>query len=159
MEDFQLKEFIDVSPRTLDYGRRRLLAITRALAADPVVLLLDEPAAGLDPQQRRELGSLLRMIAKEWGIGVLLVEHDVNMVFNVCDRVVALVGGVAVAEGAPDQVRRNDALLEAYLGRQGEATLHHETGVEDLAAGSGTAPTGSGPGATTMEPKATYDGR
>ena len=159
VEDFQLKEFIDVSPRTLDYGRRRLLAITRALAADPVVLLLDEPAAGLDPQQRRELGSLLRMIAKEWGIGVLLVEHDVNMVFNVCDRVVALVGGIAVAEGAPDQVRRNDALLEAYLGRQEEATLHHETRVEDLATGSGTAPTGSGAGATAMEPKATYDGR
>ena len=82
------------------------------------------------------------------GIGVLLVEHDVNMVFNVCDRVVALVGGIAVAEGAPDQVRRNDALLEAYLGRQEEATLHHETRVEDLATGSGTAPTGSGAGAT-----------
>jgi sulfate-transporting ATPase len=116
VDDFQLGDVIESSPRTLDHGRRRLLAITRAFAANPAVILLDEPAAGLDPQKRAELGDLLRTVAKDWGLGVLLVEHDVNMVFQVCDRVVALVAGQVVAEGTPEEVRRNDTVLHAYLG-------------------------------------------
>jgi sulfate-transporting ATPase len=72
----------------------------------------------LDAAQRIELGGLLGTVAKEWGLGVLLVEHDVSLVFRVCDRVVALVAGRVVAEGTPDQVRNNEILLEAYLGQR-----------------------------------------
>jgi ABC-type branched-subunit amino acid transport system ATPase component len=83
-------------------------------------VLLDEPAAGLDARERREFAGLLRTVATEWRIGVLLVEHDVNLVFGVCDRVFALVNGAVVAEGLPEQVRRNESVRTAYLGRAAE---------------------------------------
>ena len=114
---FGLWEFASRTPRILDHGRRRLLGVARAFAADPAIVLLDEPAAGLDAGERREFADLLRQVATEWRIGVLLVEHDVNLVFGVCDRVVALVNGAVVAEGTPEQVRRDEAVRTAYLGR------------------------------------------
>jgi ABC-type branched-subunit amino acid transport system ATPase component/branched-subunit amino acid ABC-type transport system permease component len=117
---FGLWEFASRTPRTLDHGRRRLLGVARAFAADPAIVLLDEPAAGLDARERGEFAGLLRKVATEWKIGILLVEHDVNLVFGVCDRVVALVNGAVVAEGVPEQVRRNDAVRTAYLGRATE---------------------------------------
>jgi ABC-type branched-subunit amino acid transport system ATPase component/branched-subunit amino acid ABC-type transport system permease component len=117
---FGLWEFASRTPRTLDHGRRRLLGVARAFAADPAIVLLDEPAAGLDARERREFAGLLRTVASEWRIGVLLVEHDVNLVFGVCDRVVALVNGTVVAEGVPEEVRRNDSVRTAYLGRAAE---------------------------------------
>ena len=119
-EAFGLWEFASRTPRTLNHGKRRLLGVARAFAADPAIVLLDEPAAGLDARERREFAGLLRKVAGEWQIGILLVEHDVNLVFAVCDRVVALVNGAVVAEGVPEQVRRNEAVRTAYLGRAAE---------------------------------------
>jgi sulfate-transporting ATPase len=115
-QEFRLEPYFGSTPRMLDHGHRRLLAIARTFAADPAVVMLDEPAAGLDSRQRQELGVLLKKVAKEWNIGVLLVEHDVNLVFRMCDRVVALVNGCVVAQGSPDQVRENPQVVEAYLG-------------------------------------------
>jgi sulfate-transporting ATPase len=115
--DFGLERDLGLMPRDLDHGRRRLVAIARALASDPVILFLDEPAAGLDAKQRDGLARTLCAVASEWKVGILLVEHDVDLVFRVCDRVTALVAGVAVASGRPEAVRGSPALIEAYLGR------------------------------------------
>jgi sulfate-transporting ATPase len=114
--DFGLEEILGLTPRQLDHGRRRLVAIARAFAANAGVIFLDEPAAGLDAGERGELGETLRRVAAEWNVGVLLVEHDVDLVFRVCDRVVAIVFGRVVAEGSPEVVRRSSALVAAYLG-------------------------------------------
>jgi sulfate-transporting ATPase len=100
----------------LSYGERRLLAIARAVAASPSVLLLDEPAAGLSDDETRELARLVRRLAEDWGMGVLLVEHDVDMVMNVCDQVVVLDFGRRICAGTPEEVRRDPAVRAAYLG-------------------------------------------
>jgi ABC-type branched-subunit amino acid transport system ATPase component len=118
--DFELEPLLGKVPRNLNHGKRRLVGIARAFAADPALIFLDEPAAGLDTTQRAELGALIRKVSSEWNIGILLVEHDVNMVFQVCDRVVALVQGRVVAVGSPEEVRRNEQVAEAYLGRETE---------------------------------------
>jgi ABC-type branched-subunit amino acid transport system ATPase component/branched-subunit amino acid ABC-type transport system permease component len=120
MRAFGLEDYLAMPPRSLDHGRRRLVAIARALATNPAVLLLDEPAAGLDAAERRELGDLLRNVVGTWGIGVLVVEHDVNLVFGVCDRVVVLVNGQVIASGTPEAVRTDPRVREAYLGETGE---------------------------------------
>jgi sulfate-transporting ATPase len=92
------------------------VAIARAVATRPSVLLLDEPAAGLDDSETAELGRLVRRLADEWGVAVLLVEHDVGLVLDVCDRVVVLEEGRWLAEGPPDTVRHDPAVIAAYLG-------------------------------------------
>jgi sulfate-transporting ATPase len=132
--DFGLQEFLGMTPRNLDHGRRRLVAIARAFAGNAGVIFLDEPAAGLDAQERFELGETLRRVAREWNVGVLLVEHDVDLVFRVCDRVVAIVFGRVVAEGSPEVVRRSPAVVSAYLGSHvADSEVLSETGVEEPA--------------------------
>lgn len=116
IEDFRLGAMLDKRPSQLDYARRRLTAIARALASDPAVVFLDEPAAGLDAGERAELRHLLRRVADDWGIGVLVVEHDVEFVFTVCDEIVALDFGRVIARGAPSEVRDDERLVEAFLG-------------------------------------------
>ncbi len=116
IEELGLAAVLDRIPGELSYGQRRLLAIARALAARPSVLLLDEPAAGLDEEERAELERLLRRLAGEWGLAVLLVEHDVALVAGASDRVVALDFGRVIAEGAPDAVLADPAVVRAYLG-------------------------------------------
>jgi ABC-type branched-subunit amino acid transport system ATPase component len=102
---------------TLSYANRRRLEIARALAAEPRLLLLDEPAAGMNPTETRELMRDIKRI-RERGVTILVIEHDMGVVRGICDRVAALDHGTKIAEGSFDEVRRSPAVLEAYLGRQ-----------------------------------------
>jgi sulfate-transporting ATPase len=123
VEEFGLADVLDRHPRELPYGKRRLLAISRALSTGPKVVLLDEPAAGLDDADRAELRVLVRRLADDWGMAVLLVEHDVALVMDVSDRVVALEFGAKIAEGSPAEIRRHPEVMRSYLGAQEEATV------------------------------------
>jgi sulfate-transporting ATPase len=116
VREFKLENDLDRRPNELSYGRRRLVAIARAMAAEPSILLLDEPGAGLDELERVELGQIVRRLATDFGIAVLLVEHDVNLVMSVCDRILVLDFGKPIAEGTPAEVRHNPAVLTAFLG-------------------------------------------
>jgi ABC-type branched-subunit amino acid transport system ATPase component/branched-subunit amino acid ABC-type transport system permease component len=114
--EFGLAEVLNVRPIELPYGTRRLVAIARAVATGPSILLLDEPAAGLDDHETSELAELVRRLATDWGMGVLLVEHDVAMVMGLCDRVYAMDVGKVIASGPPAEVRRDEGVISAYLG-------------------------------------------
>ena len=118
VKELDLEDDLDRLPTELAFGRRRLVAIARAIAAAPSVLLLDEPAAGLDDTETRELGHLITRLAKDWGIAVLLVEHDVGLVLSICDRVEALDFGRSIASGTPAEIAVDDAVITAYLGAQ-----------------------------------------
>lgn len=116
VREFGLEGALDRPVGDLSYGERRLLAIARAVATSPSVLLLDEPAAGLSDDESRELAQLVRRLAEDWGMGVLLVEHDVDMVMSVCDEVVVLDFGRRICVGTPEEVRGDPAVRAAYLG-------------------------------------------
>jgi sulfate-transporting ATPase len=116
VRDFDLAADLDRQPDELPYGRRRLVAIARAVAAGPSLLLLDEPAAGLDDSETAELGKLITRLAREWGMGVLVVEHDVELVLSICDRICVLESGRRLATGTPDEIRNNRLVIDAYLG-------------------------------------------
>ena len=116
VREFGLQDSLDRPVGDLSYGERRLLAIARSVAASPSVLLLDEPAAALSDDETRELARLVRRLADEWGMGVLLVEHDVDMVMSVCDEIVVLDFGRRICAGTPQEVRRDPAVRAAYLG-------------------------------------------
>jgi sulfate-transporting ATPase len=114
--EFDLGDDLHTTVDELNYGKRRRLAIARAVAGSPSILLLDEPAAGLDEDQARRLGELVRRLASDWGMGVLLVEHNVDMVLRSCDRVYALDFGALLGSGTPAEIRSNPAVIESYLG-------------------------------------------
>ena len=120
--EFGLESVLEKKPDELPYAQRRLVAIARAVAAAPSILMLDEPAAGLDVGSRLELERLVRRLATDWGIGVLLIEHDVELVLRTCDRVIALYFGEELAAGTPQEIRRNEALVAAYLGKARESS-------------------------------------
>ncbi|GAA0365704.1 branched-chain amino acid ABC transporter permease/ATP-binding protein [Actinoallomurus spadix] len=116
IDTFTLAEHLHRFPTELAYGTRHLVAIARAVAAAPKVLMLDEPAAGLSEVERTEVGDLIRHLADDWGIAVLLVEHDVELVRRVSDRAIALDFGRQIAAGTPDEVLADPRVVEAYLG-------------------------------------------
>jgi len=115
LEQTGLRDLADALPRDLSAGTRRLVGVARGVVADPKVLLLDEPAAGLDTSETQELGHVLTRLARS-GVGLLLVEHDTELVFRVCDRVVAIDFGRTIASGRAGEVRTSDAVIGAYLG-------------------------------------------
>jgi sulfate-transporting ATPase len=116
IREFHLEGCLQELPSELPYGLRRLIAIARAVATQPSVLLLDEPAAGLDSEQRKELARLIRRLADDWRMGILLVEHDVEMVLNSSDRIYVIDFGHLIASGTPSEVAANPAVRAAYLG-------------------------------------------
>lgn len=123
-QEFGLMAELDLKPGQLSMGHRRLAAIARAVASTPSVLCLDEPAAGLSDAEAQNLAHLLRKLAQEWGMGILLVEHNVDMVLAACDEVTVLTGGSVLVNGTPSEVRNDPRVLEAYLG--GEAKSESE---------------------------------
>ena len=123
----ELLDFMGLTPRAdelarnLPYGDQRRLEIARALATDPTLLCLDEPAAGFNPAEKRELMNLIRRI-RDQGYTVLLIEHDMRLVMGVTDRIVVLEFGRKIAEGAPEDIRNDPAVITAYLGVDEDAS-------------------------------------
>ena len=113
---FNLDRFQDVMCKSLPYGDQRRLEIVRALATKPRLLLLDEPAAGMNPTEKGSLMTLIEFIQEKFDISVLLVEHDMRVVMGICKRIYVLDYGITIAEGPPDQIRRDPKVIQAYLG-------------------------------------------
>ena len=113
-----LAEFADVKAGSLPYGVQRRLEIVRALASNPSIILLDEPAAGMNPSETAELMHQIRRIRDTFHIAIFLIEHDMNLVMNVCEAIAVVNYGRIIAKGTPEEIRSNPDVIEAYLGKE-----------------------------------------
>ena len=118
LEFMGLAEFADVKAGSLPYGVQRRLEIVRALATNPSIILLDEPAAGMNPSETAELMHQIRRIRDAFHIAIFLIEHDMNLVMNVCEAIAVVNYGRIIAKGTPEEIRANPAVIEAYLGKE-----------------------------------------
>ena len=116
---FNMEKNADDIAGSLPYGAQRRLEILRALATNPSLLLLDEPAAGMNPSETDELMENIRKIRDMFQIAVLLIEHDMNLVMGICEGICVLNYGKVIAKGDPDEIKNNPVVIEAYLGKRG----------------------------------------
>ena len=115
LHNMGLGDFVNEHAKNLPYGAQRRLEIARALATDPFLLLLDEPAAGMNPQETEQLMELIETIRKS-GVSILLIEHDMRLIMKISDRILVLDHGLKIAEGSPKEIRSNQNVIDAYLG-------------------------------------------
>ena len=106
----------DELAKNLPYGEQRHLEIARAMATNPALLLLDEPAAGMNPAETAELTNLIAFIREHYHLTILLIEHDMSLVMKICERIYVLDYGMVIANGTPDEIKSNRKVIEAYLG-------------------------------------------
>jgi branched-chain amino acid transport system ATP-binding protein len=120
LEELGLAEHADTQVSALPYGIQKSVELARALASEPELLLLDEPAAGMNPEESRRVGETIRALRDKQGITVVLVEHDMRLVMGICEKLVVLDHGEKISEGSPDRVRSDPAVIGAYLGEETE---------------------------------------
>ncbi len=121
LDFFNMTDMAEAEAGSLPYGAQRRLEIVRALATNPGIILLDEPAAGMNPSETSELMDNIKKIRDTFNIAVLLIEHDMNLVMNICEGICVLDHGKVIAKGTPDEIKSNPVVIEAYLGKKKEA--------------------------------------
>ena len=163
LETLSIGHRVDEQAKSLPYGDQRRLEIARALATEPRLLLLDEPVAGMNTPEKKAMRGLIQSLRERFGVSILLIEHDMGLVMDICEHITVLDHGVTIAAGAPDSVQKNPAVIAAYLGVPEDAMTDVAADTDsvsvsvsvtgsDSVTGSGTGPgtgTGTGPGTGT----------